>query len=142
MASAPIAAALSKARWSPPEESTWAPRMGIGQVCHLHQPPGLVPSGADDGRDHLGKFPQSMVYLMSDLDLPIRDRIYREPEGPHVVVVRGRDLDAALDHLDSRPDCRALAVVGLPPDVPDLELISGRRRPGVSPDSDVMGRVA
>jgi hypothetical protein len=26
------------------------------------------------------------------------------------------DLDAALDHLDARPDCRALAVVGLPVD--------------------------
>ncbi|HEY4026921.1 MAG TPA: nucleotidyltransferase family protein [Candidatus Dormibacteraeota bacterium] len=64
---------------------------------------------------------------MSDLDLPIRDRIYREPDGPHVAVVRGRDLDSALDHLDARPDCRALAVVGLPREVPDLELLSGRR---------------
>lgn len=68
-----------------------------------------------------------MVYLMSDLDLPIRDRIYREPDGPHVAIVRGRDLDSALDHLDVRPDCRALAVVGLPREVPDLELLSGRR---------------
>ncbi len=68
-----------------------------------------------------------MVYLMSDLDLPLRDRIYREPDGPHVAIVRGRDLDAALDHLDSRPDCRALAVVGLSAEVPDLELLSGRR---------------
>jgi molybdenum cofactor cytidylyltransferase len=68
-----------------------------------------------------------MVYIMSDLDLPLRDRIYREPDGPHVAVVRGRDLDAALDHLDARPDCRALAVVGLPGEVPDLDLLSGRR---------------
>lgn len=68
-----------------------------------------------------------MVYLMSDLDLPLRDRIYREPDGPHVVIVRGRDLDSALDHLDARPDCRALAVIGLPAEVPDLELMSGRR---------------
>src|SRR2546429_6076936 len=68
-----------------------------------------------------------MVYIMSDLDLPLRDRIYREPDGPHVAVVRGRDLDAALDHLDARPDCRALAVIGLPREVPDLELLSGRR---------------
>jgi molybdenum cofactor cytidylyltransferase len=68
-----------------------------------------------------------MVYLMSDLDLPLRDRIYREPDGPHVAVVRGRDLDSALDHLDARPDCRALAVIGLPREVPDLELLSGRR---------------
>jgi CTP:molybdopterin cytidylyltransferase MocA len=68
-----------------------------------------------------------MVYLMSDLELPLRDRIYREPDGPHVAVVRGRDLDGALDHLDARPDCRALAVIGLPREVPDLELLSGRR---------------
>jgi molybdenum cofactor cytidylyltransferase len=68
-----------------------------------------------------------MVYLMSDLDLPLRDRVYREPDGPHVAVVRGRDLDSALDHLDARPDCRALAVVGLPHETPDLELLSGRR---------------
>jgi CTP:molybdopterin cytidylyltransferase MocA len=68
-----------------------------------------------------------MVYLMSDLDLPLRDRIYREPDGPHVAVVRGRDLDSALDHLDARPDCRALAVLALPREVPDLELLSGRR---------------
>lgn len=68
-----------------------------------------------------------MVYLMSDLDLPLRDRIYREPDGPHVAIVRGRDLDAALDHLDARPDCRALAVIGLPREPPDLELLSGRR---------------
>ena len=68
-----------------------------------------------------------MVYLMSDLDLPIRNRIYREPDGPHVAIVRGRDLDAALDHLDARPDCRALAVIGLPRELPDLELLNGRR---------------
>src|SRR2546429_5940810 len=68
-----------------------------------------------------------MVYLMSDLDLPLRDRIYREPDGPHVAIVRGRDLDAALDHLDARPDCRALAVIGLPKEVPDLELMNARR---------------
>ncbi|TMC06256.1 MAG: nucleotidyltransferase family protein [Chloroflexi bacterium] len=68
-----------------------------------------------------------MVYLMSDLELPLRDRVYREPDGPHVAIVRGRDLDTALDHLDARPDCRALAVIGLTREVPDLELLSGRR---------------
>src|SRR5438270_12174238 len=72
---------------------------------------------------------ERMVYLMSDLDLPLRDRIYREPDGPHVAVVRGRDLDAALDHLDARPDCRAPAVVGLPAELPDLALLGGRRPP-------------
>jgi CTP:molybdopterin cytidylyltransferase MocA len=41
--------------------------------------------------------------------------------------VRGRDLGAALDHLDARPDCRALAVLGPLPDVPDLALLAGRR---------------
>jgi CTP:molybdopterin cytidylyltransferase MocA len=68
-----------------------------------------------------------MIYLMSDLDLPLRSRVYREPDGPHVAIVRGRDLDAALDHLDARPDCRALAVIGLPRELPDLELLNGRR---------------
>jgi molybdenum cofactor cytidylyltransferase len=68
-----------------------------------------------------------VVYLMSDLDLPLRGRIYREPDGPHVAFVRGRDLDAALDHLDARPDCRALAVLGPLPELPDLALLAGRR---------------
>src|SRR5262249_58072154 len=125
-------------RWSPPEESTCAPRMGIGQVCHLDSQPGL----SHPGSAHLGTFRGSMVYLMSDLDLPVRDRIYREPEGPHVVIVRGRDLDAALDHLDARPDCRALAVIGLPAEVPDLELISGRRLLVVDRDRALMRELA
>ena len=68
------------------------------------------------------------VFLMSDLDLPLRDRTYREPEGPHVLLVRGRELDDALEHLDSRPDCRALGIIGpVPGDVPDLALLQGRR---------------
>src|SRR5262249_16234602 len=122
----------------PPEESTCAPRMGIGQVCHLDRQRGL----SYPGSAHLGTFRGSMVYLMSDLDLPVRDRIYREPEGPHVVIVRGRDLDAALDHLDARPDCRALAVIGLPADVPDLELMSGRRLLVVDGDRALMREFA
>jgi len=52
------------------------------------------------------------VFLMSDLDLPLRDRTYREPEGPHVVLARGRELENALEHLDARPDCRALGIIG------------------------------
>src|SRR5947207_14024034 len=83
-----------------------------------------------------------MVYIMSDLDLPLRDRIYREPDGPHVAVVRGRDLDGALDHLDARPDCRALAVVGLPREVPDLELLNGRRLLVVDGDRALMREFA
>ena len=70
---------------------------------------------------------RDVVFLLSDLDLPLRDRTYREPDGPHVVIVRGRELDAALDHIDARPDCRALAVIGLPREVPDLDLMIGRR---------------
>jgi molybdenum cofactor cytidylyltransferase len=69
-----------------------------------------------------------MVFLLSDLDLPLRDRTYREPEGPHVAMARGRDLEAALEHLDARPDCRALAVVGdLPAEPPALDLMASRR---------------
>ena len=83
-----------------------------------------------------------MVYLMSDLDLPLRDRIYREPDGPHVAIVRGRDLDAALDHLDARPDCRALAVISLPKEVPDLELMNGRRLLVVDGDRAAMREFA
>ena len=64
---------------------------------------------------------------MGDLDLAVRGRTYREPDGPHSVVVRGKDMDAALQHLASRDDCRSLAVVGLPDQVPDLTLLAGRR---------------
>lgn len=72
---------------------------------------------------------------MSDLDLPLRDRTYREPDGPHVTVCRGRDLADALEHLDSRPDCRALGVVGpLPGEVPDLAVLAGRRLLLTDPD--------
>ena len=67
------------------------------------------------------------VFIMSDLELPIRGRTYREPEGAHSVVVRGRDLDPALQHVASRDDCRAMAVVGLPPTIPDLKVLAGRR---------------
>src|SRR6516225_2597416 len=69
----------------------------------------------------------SMVFVMGDLDLAIRGRTYREPEGPHSMVVRGRDLDAGLQHLEARSDCRSVAVVGLPEQVPDLSSLVGRR---------------
>jgi len=64
---------------------------------------------------------------MSDLDLPLRGRTYREPDGRHVGFARGRDLDAALDHLAARTDCRGLAVLGPLPELPDLALLAGRR---------------
>jgi len=64
---------------------------------------------------------------MSDLDLPLRDRTYREPPGPHVVLVRGRDLAGALEHAAARADCRALGVIGAPDPPPELKVLSGRR---------------
>jgi CTP:molybdopterin cytidylyltransferase MocA len=78
------------------------------------------------------------VYLLSDIELTVRGRMFRPPEGPHVAVVKGRDIDAALDHLDERPDCRALAIVGAPADVPDLELLAGRRLFISDPDGAAM----
>jgi molybdenum cofactor cytidylyltransferase len=75
------------------------------------------------------------VFVMGDLDLPVRGRTYREPEGPHSMVVRGKDLEAALQHIASRDDCRSLAVVGLPDQVPDLTLLVGRRLLLVDGDS-------
>jgi molybdenum cofactor cytidylyltransferase len=75
------------------------------------------------------------VFVMGDLDLAVRGRTYREPEGPHSMVVRGRDLDAALQHVASRPDCRSVAVVGLPEEVPDLSPLIGRRLLLVDADS-------
>src|SRR5579859_1451027 len=71
--------------------------------------------------------PSPMVFVMSDLDLAVRGRTYREPDGPHSMVVRGKDLDAALEHIASRTDCRSLAVVGLPDQVPDLAPLVGKR---------------
>jgi len=68
-----------------------------------------------------------VVFVMSDLDLAIRGRTYREPDGAHSVVVRGRDLDSAIQHAASRSDCRAVAVVGLPDAVPDLAALATRR---------------
>jgi CTP:molybdopterin cytidylyltransferase MocA len=79
------------------------------------------------------------IYLMSDLDLPLRGRIYREPGGEHVVVVRARDLDAALEHVRERSDCTGLAVLGpLPETPPDLSLLAGRRLLVCSTDQQVM----
>ena len=72
---------------------------------------------------------------MSDLELPIRGRTYREPDGPHSVVVRGRDIESALQHVASREDCRSLAVISLPTAVPDLSALSGRRLLLVDGDS-------
>ena len=51
------------------------------------------------------------------------------------MVVRGRDLDSAPQHLTARDDCRSLAVVGLPEQVPDLAPLVGRRLLLVDGDS-------
>lgn len=72
---------------------------------------------------------------MSDLELPIRGRTYREPEGPHSVVVRGRDLEAGLQHAAARTDCTAVAVIGLPAEDRDLSVLAGRRLLLVDSDS-------
>src|SRR6202165_3268226 len=72
---------------------------------------------------------------MSDLELPIRGRTYREPDGPHSVVVRGRDIEPALEHLAARDDCRSLAVISLPAAIPDLSALAGRRLLLVDGDS-------
>ena len=76
------------------------------------------------------------VFVMGDLDLAVRGRTYREPEGPHSLVVRGRDLESALQHLASRTDCRALAVVGLPETLPDMASLAGSRLLLVDGDSE------
>src|ERR1051326_5577508 len=75
------------------------------------------------------------VFVMSDLEVPIRGRTYREPEGPHSVVVRGRDLVPALQHVASREDCSTLAVVGVPDAIPDLSAMKGRKVIAVDADS-------
>jgi molybdenum cofactor cytidylyltransferase len=75
------------------------------------------------------------VFVMSDLELPIRGRTYREPDGPHSVVVRGRDIEPALQHVAARDDCRSLAVITLPVSVPDLTALAGRRLLLVDGDS-------
>jgi molybdenum cofactor cytidylyltransferase len=85
------------------------------------------------------------VYLLSDLDLPIRHRTYREPAGPHAAVARGADLRDALAHVQDRADCRALAVLGVPPtdeDVPDLAPLAGRRLFVADPDGARMRSLA
>ena len=76
-----------------------------------------------------------MIFVMSDLEVPIRGRTYREPDGAHSVVVRGRDLEPALQHVASRSDCGTLAVVGLPEVIPDLSVLKGRKLLVVDADS-------
>jgi CTP:molybdopterin cytidylyltransferase MocA len=76
-----------------------------------------------------------VIFVMSDLEVPIRGRTYREPEGPHSVMVRGRDMEPALQHVSSRADCATLAVVGLPDAIPDLSAMKDRKLIVVDADS-------
>jgi CTP:molybdopterin cytidylyltransferase MocA len=57
----------------------------------------------------------------------MRGRVFREPDDPHVAVVSGADLGAALEHLERRRDCTGLAVLEVPDQVPDLRALEGRR---------------
>jgi len=82
------------------------------------------------------------VFVMSDLDLAIRGRTYREPEGPHSMVVRGRDLEAGLQHLSTRPHCTAIAIVGLPDTLPDMAAFAGRRLMLVDGDNERLRQFA
>jgi CTP:molybdopterin cytidylyltransferase MocA len=67
------------------------------------------------------------VLFLSPLEYPMRGRVFREPEGPHVVVASGSDLGAALEHLAAHADCGGLALLGVPPEPPGLEALAGRR---------------
>ena len=82
------------------------------------------------------------VFVMSDLDLAIRGRTYREPEGPHTLVVRGKDVDSAIQHLAARADCSAVALVGLPEAVPDMTPFAGRRLLLVDGDNERLRQFA
>jgi CTP:molybdopterin cytidylyltransferase MocA len=81
----------------------------------------------------------AVIYVMTDLELPLRGRTYRAPEGEHVAVARGRDLDPALEHVRERPDCTGLAILGPLPESPsDLGVLAGRRLLVCSTDRQVM----
>ena len=99
----------------------------------------MSPKNRHSGESKPGSFwhaePALSVFVMGDLDLAVRGRTYREPEGRHSMVVRGRDLDAGLQHLIARTDCRSVAIVGLPEQVPDISPLVGRRLLLVDGDS-------
>jgi CTP:molybdopterin cytidylyltransferase MocA len=67
------------------------------------------------------------IFFLGPLDYPLRGRGFREPDGPHLAVTPGSALEAALEHLARRPDCRGLAVLGVPERPPDLGRQDGRR---------------
>ncbi len=51
------------------------------------------------------------IYLRG-VDLAIRGGTTSLPAGPHALVGRASDLPALLAHVEQRPDCRVLAVLG------------------------------
>jgi len=67
------------------------------------------------------------VLFLSPLEYPMRGRVFRDPEDPHVTVTSGDDLPVALEHLAARADCTGLAVLGVPRERPSLEALAGRR---------------
>ena len=67
------------------------------------------------------------VLFLSRLDYPMRGRVFREPDGPHMAVAAGSDLPAALEHLAARADCGGLALLGVPEEPPTLGVLTGRR---------------
>jgi CTP:molybdopterin cytidylyltransferase MocA len=67
------------------------------------------------------------VFFLSPAQYPMRGRVYRNPEDPHVAIANGADLKPALEHLASRPDCSGLALLGVPEADIDLAALKGRR---------------
>jgi CTP:molybdopterin cytidylyltransferase MocA len=68
-----------------------------------------------------------VIYFLSPLEYPLRGRTFRAPADPHVAVAAGADLEAALEHLEARPDCAGLALLGVPATHPELGPLRGRR---------------
>src|SRR5207245_10703541 len=66
IASAPIALARAKARCRPPEESTWAPRLGA----------------STESKPGPGGHALDVVFVMADIDARVRGGRCRELEGP------------------------------------------------------------
>jgi len=68
-----------------------------------------------------------MVHLLSDVEVRLRGRTFLEPEGLHVTIGRGDDLEAGLEHLLRRPDCTGLGLIGAPATAIDLAPLAGKR---------------
>src|SRR3981081_4370437 len=82
---------------------------------------------SSDDRHSTPLGPRVNVLFLSPVQYPMRGRVFREPDGPHVAVASDSDLRAALDHLAARADCLGLAVLGVPAEIPAMEALAGRR---------------